>query len=76
MTTFKATMQTVEAIRSLITRIKLIPENGELAIFLEGDLAAMLGFAVHNKKNAIHHADASVPEKFLVHGLDGCGGRI
>ncbi|MEJ5155808.1 recombinase family protein [Gluconobacter wancherniae] len=60
--------RTVEAIRSLITRIKLIPENGELGIFLEGDLAAMLGFAVHNKKNAMHHPDAGVLEKFLVQG--------
>ncbi|MBS0984609.1 recombinase family protein [Gluconobacter cerinus] len=59
--------QTVEAIRSLITRIKLIPENGELWIFLEGDLAAMLGFAT-NKKNAMRHPDAGVLEKFLVQG--------
>ncbi|GBR23023.1 DNA resolvase [Kozakia baliensis NRIC 0488] len=57
--------QTVEAIRSLITRIKLIPENGELGIFLEGDLAAMLGFAT-NRKSAERHADAGVLEKFLV----------
>ncbi|GBR27474.1 hypothetical protein GCM10010937_17000 [Gluconobacter japonicus] len=51
--------QTVEAIRSLITRIRLIPESGELAIFLEGDLAAMLGFA-SNRKNAMRHPDAGV----------------
>ncbi|WP_029606378.1 recombinase family protein [Kozakia baliensis] len=59
--------QTMEAIRSLITRIKLIPENGKLGIFLEGDLAAMLGFAT-NRKNAMRHADAGVLEKFLVQG--------
>ncbi|MDF3626170.1 recombinase family protein [Brytella acorum] len=59
--------RTVEAIRSLITRIKLIPENGELGIFLEGDLAAMLGFAT-NRKNALRHLDAGVLEKFLVQG--------
>ncbi|WP_212376073.1 recombinase family protein [Acetobacter persici] len=57
--------QAKEAIRSLIARIKLIPENGELAIFLEGDLAAMLVFAT-NKKNAEHHPDAGVLNKFLV----------
>ncbi|KXV61557.1 hypothetical protein AD947_00525, partial [Acetobacter tropicalis] len=57
--------RTVEAIRSLITRIRLIPENGELAIFLEGDLAAMLVFAT-NKKNAMHHPDAGVLSKFLM----------
>ena len=59
--------QTVEAIRSLITRIRLIPENGELAIFLEGDLAAMLGFA-SNRKNVMRHPDAGVLKKFLVQG--------
>ncbi|MCG0999353.1 recombinase family protein [Acetobacter persici] len=57
--------KTVEAIRSLITRIRLIPENGVLGIFLEGDLAAMLIFAT-NKKNAEHHPDAGVLDKFLV----------
>lgn len=59
--------QAREAIRSLITRLKLIPENEELGIFLEGDLAAMLGFA-SNRKNAMHHPDAGVLEKFLVQG--------
>ncbi|GEM16799.1 hypothetical protein [Gluconobacter oxydans] len=67
MTAFNVVMQTVEAIRSLITRIKLIPENRKLGIFLEGDLAAMLSFAT-NKKNAMHHPDAGVLEKFLVQG--------
>ncbi|MPQ75193.1 recombinase family protein [Acetobacter senegalensis] len=57
--------QTKEAIRSLITRIRLIPEKDELAIFLEGDLAAMLSFA-SNRKNAMHHPDAGVLNKFLV----------
>ncbi|KXV76927.1 hypothetical protein [Acetobacter cerevisiae] len=57
--------QTVEAIRSLITRIRLIPESGALAIFLEGDLAAILGFA-KNRKSAMHHPDAGVLDKFLV----------
>ncbi|WP_456304461.1 recombinase family protein [Acetobacter senegalensis] len=57
--------KTVEAIRSLITRIRLIPENGVLGIFLEGDLAAMLSFA-SNKKNAEHHPDAGVLNKFLM----------
>lgn len=75
MTTFNAIMQTVEAIRSLITRIKLIPQNGELGIFLEGDLAAMLGFA-SNRKNTMRHPDAGVLGKCLVQDSDGCGGRI
>ncbi|MFT8953612.1 MAG: recombinase family protein [Gluconobacter sp.] len=57
--------QAVEAIRSLITRIRLIPESGELAIFLEGDLAAMLGFA-SNRKSAERHPDAGVLDRFLV----------
>ena len=34
-----------EAIHSLITRLKLMPENGELAIFLEDDLAGHLTVA-------------------------------
>ncbi|OUL65364.1 resolvase [Acetobacter senegalensis] len=57
--------QAREAIRSLITRIRLLPENGMLGIFLEGDLAAMLVFAT-NKKNAMHHPDAGVLDKFLM----------
>ena len=59
--------QIVETIRSLITRIKLIPDNGELGIFLEGDLAAMLCLA-SNKKNAMCHPDAGVLDRFLVQG--------
>ncbi|GAL97029.1 DNA resolvase [Acetobacter tropicalis NRIC 0312] len=59
--------QAKEAIRSLITRIRLIPENGALGIFLEGDLAAMLVFAT-NKKNATHHPDAGVLSRFMVQG--------
>lgn len=57
--------QAKEAIRSLITRICLIPEKDELGIFLEGDFAAMLSFA-SNRKNAEHHPDAGVLNKFLV----------
>lgn len=45
--------------------IRLVPEKDELGIFLERDLAAMLVFAT-NKKNAIHHPDAGVLDKFLV----------
>ncbi|WP_264821128.1 hypothetical protein [Acetobacter cibinongensis] len=65
---------TVEAIRSLITRIRLIPENGVLGIFLEGDLAAMLSFA-SNKKNAEHHPDAGVLNKFLMQDSLVAGAR-
>ncbi|KXV19037.1 hypothetical protein AD933_02350, partial [Acetobacter malorum] len=43
----------------------LIPEKDELGIFLEGDLAAMLVFAT-NRKNAMHHPDAGVLNKFLM----------
>ncbi|GBQ27353.1 DNA resolvase [Gluconacetobacter sacchari DSM 12717] len=63
--------QAVEAIRTLITRIKLIPEDGILAIWLEGDLAAMLGFASHkrnaaNQKRAASHPDRDVLDAFMV----------
>ena len=39
-----------EIIRSLVNAIVLTPEDGKLAITLQGDLAAMLSHAAHNKK--------------------------
>lgn len=35
--------------RTLMDRVELVPENGELAIVLRGDLAAMLSFATNKK---------------------------
>ncbi len=43
--------EAAEIVRSLVSAIELTPENGELAITLQGDLAAMLSVAA-NTKNA------------------------
>ena len=41
--------EAAEIVRSLVSAIELTPENGELAITLRGDLAAMLSMAADNK---------------------------
>ncbi|AHI24876.1 Resolvase domain protein [Komagataeibacter xylinus E25] len=56
--------EAVERLRALVSCIKLIPQDGELAIFLEGDLAAILNFS-SNKKSAAVHPDHSVLESFI-----------
>jgi hypothetical protein len=40
----------IEHIRLSVSAIELTPENGDLAIVLRGDLAAMLSFASNKKK--------------------------
>jgi DNA invertase Pin-like site-specific DNA recombinase len=42
-----------ELLRSLIDRVTLVPEDGELAIELKGDLAAMLAFSANKKRPAV-----------------------
>jgi site-specific DNA recombinase len=42
--------EAVEILRSLVSEVRLIPGNGELAIHLKGDLAAMLTFAANSRK--------------------------
>ncbi len=37
-------------VRSLVSAIELVPEGGQLAIVLRGDLAAMLSFAADGSK--------------------------
>ncbi|NIE81508.1 recombinase family protein [Asaia sp. As-1742] len=56
--------EAVERLRALVSHIKLIPEDGELAIFLQGDLAAILSFA-SNKKNAALHPERGVLDAFV-----------
>ncbi|MBS0967162.1 recombinase family protein [Acetobacter okinawensis] len=56
--------EAVERLRALVSCIKLIPQDGELAIFLEGDLAAILNFS-SNRKSAAVHPDHSVLESFI-----------
>ena len=42
--------EAAEIVRSLVSAIELTPENGELAITLQGDLAAMLSVAANSRK--------------------------
>ena len=42
--------EAAKIIRSLVDGILLTPEDGKLAITLQGDLAAMLSYAASNKK--------------------------
>jgi hypothetical protein len=55
-------------LRALVDRVDLMPENGELAIMLRGDLAAILSFAANKKPGAISGTGFSV--------ISGCGGQI
>ena len=41
-----------EVLRSLIDRVTLVPEDGQLAIELRGDLAAMLAFSANRRRSA------------------------
>ncbi len=45
-----------EALRSLIDRVMLVPEDGQLAIELRGDLAAMLTFSENKTRPAAERA--------------------
>ena len=56
--------EAAERLRTLISQITLQPADGELAIILRGDLAAILQFAAH-KKNATVHPDSSVLDAFV-----------
>ncbi len=49
-----------EIIRSLVSAIVLTPEDGKLAITLQGDLAAMLSHAAHNKKPSTPGGEAGL----------------
>ncbi len=42
--------EAAQVVRSLVSAIELVPEGGELAILLRGDLAAMLSFAADGNK--------------------------
>ena len=46
-----------EVLRSLIDRVTLVPEDGQLAIVLRGELAAMLAFSANKKRSAIERTD-------------------
>ena len=56
--------EAAERLRTLVSHITLQPADGELAIILRGDLAAILQFAAY-KKNATVHPDSGVLDAFV-----------
>ena len=63
-----------ETFRSLVDQITLMPDNGELAIVLRGDLGAILRFAA-GKKNPDFLAEAEALDNLLSPGSLVAGGR-
>jgi site-specific DNA recombinase len=61
-------VEAFEVLRSLVSGVILEPVNGELAIHLKGDLAAMLTFAA-NKKKPSRERDGIVAQLSLVAGV-------
>ena len=57
----------VEVLRSLIDQVTLMPDNGELAIILRGDLGAILRFAA-GKKNPDFLSEAEALDNLLSQG--------
>ncbi|MBM9400850.1 recombinase family protein [Gluconacetobacter azotocaptans] len=53
-----------ERIRALVSYIKMIPQDGELAIFVQGDLAAMLNFSM-NRQDPAAHPDYGALKSFI-----------
>lgn len=64
--------EAAEAIRVLIDRVTLVPDNGGLSIVLRGDLAAMLSFAGQQKVQRRFRGRAS---SACGASIGGCGGR-
>lgn len=56
-----------ETFRSLVDQVTLVPDNGELAIFLRGDLGAILRFTA-GKKNPDFLAEAEALDNLLSQG--------
>ena len=59
--------QAAEVFRTLVDQVTLVPENGELAIVLRGDLGAILQFAA-GKKNPGFLAEAEALDNLLSPG--------
>ncbi|WP_282128835.1 recombinase family protein [Roseobacter litoralis] len=57
----------VQVLRSLIEQVTLMPDNGELAIILRGDLGAILRFAA-GKKNPDFLSEAEALDNLLSQG--------
>jgi hypothetical protein len=64
-----------DVIRLLVSAIELTPENGDLAIVLSGDLAAMLSFASNKKKPGAPAREAGLSESLLSQALSVAGTR-
>jgi site-specific DNA recombinase len=64
-----------DVIRSLVSAIELTPQNGDLAIVLRGDLAAMLSFASNKKKPGAPTREAGFSESLLSQALSVAGTR-
>ncbi len=63
-----------EVFRTLVDQVMMVPDNGELAIILRGDLAAILRF-VAGKKNPDILTEAGVMAKLLSQGSLVAGSR-
>ncbi len=63
-----------ETFRSLVDQVTLVPDNGELAIVLRGDLGAVLRFTA-GKKNPDFLAEAEALDNLLSQGSLVAGGR-
>ncbi len=63
--------EAAETVRTPVNQVTLVPENGELAIVLRGDLAAMLSYAANKKPGAVSGAgsDALAVQASLVAGI-------
>jgi site-specific DNA recombinase len=64
-----------DVICSLVSAIELTPENGDLAIVLRGDLAAMLSFASNKKEPRAPAREAKLSESLLSQALSVAGTR-
>ena len=53
--------QAAEAFRSLVDQVTLVPDNGELAIVLRGDLGAILRFAAGRKNPETTPKESATP---------------
>ena len=63
-------VEAITAIRQLIERVQLVPENGELKIKLYGELGALLKLGTEPKKQTPPGRKQGGANN------DGCGGRI
>ncbi|MDR0809376.1 MAG: recombinase family protein [Gemmobacter sp.] len=66
--------QAAETFRSLVDQVTVVPDNGELAIVLRGDLGAILRFAA-GKKNPDFLAEAEALDNLLSPGSLVAGTR-